>query len=123
MRGWVFLAIAIACEISGTTCMKLSHSFTKLVPSVLLFVFYGGTLASMTVAMKYLEIGLVYAVWSGVGTAVVALIGILAFHESATLFKFACIALIITGVVGLNMASKPLQENEALPEASRADSG
>jgi small multidrug resistance pump len=107
MRGWIFLALAIACEISGTTCMKLSHSFTRLVPSVLLFIFYGATLVNMTIAMKYLEIGLVYAVWSGVGTAVVAVIGIAVFHESLSVAKVACIAMIIGGVVGLNLASKP----------------
>lgn len=105
MKGWLFLAGAIAFEISGTTCMKLSQSFTRLVPSVLVFVFYAGTLVCMTIAMKYLEIGIVYAVWSGVGTAVVTLIGIAVFHESATLFKFVCIGLIIVGVVGLNLAS------------------
>src|SRR5688500_14968403 len=100
MKGWLFLALAIACEISGTTCMKLSHSFTRLVPSILLFVFYGGTLAGMTMAMKYLEIGLVYAVWSGVGTAVVTIIGIVLFHESVSVIKVACVAIIIVGVVG-----------------------
>ena len=108
MIGWFYLALAIACEISGTTCMKLSQSFTKLVPSVLLFIFYGGTLAAMTMAMRYLEIGLVYAVWSGVGTAIVAAIGILVFHESVSVAKIACLALIIVGVVGLNLTSKPL---------------
>ncbi len=107
MIGWFYLALAIACEIAGTTCMKLSESFTRLVPSVLVFILYGGTLAAMTMAMKYLEIGLVYAVWSGVGTAIIAMIGIVVFNESLSAPKIACIALIIAGVVGLNLASQP----------------
>ena len=119
MIGWFYLALAIACEISGTTCMKLSQSFTKLVPSVLLFIFYGGTLAAMTMAMRYLEIGLVYAVWSGVGTAIVAAIGIAFFQESISLIKIASIVLIIVGVVGLNFANSPPANNAGLP-SSRA---
>jgi small multidrug resistance pump len=113
MIGWLFLAAAIACEISGTTCMKLSQSFTKVVPSVLLFVFFGAALANMTMALRHLEIGLVYAVWSGVGTAIVAVIGIVVFHESVSPLKILCIALIIAGVVGLKVASPP-------PEAAAA---
>lgn len=106
MKGWIFLAMAIACEISGTTCMKLSHGFTRPWPSVLMFVFYGGTLACMNVAISSLEMGLVYAVWSGAGTAIVAAIGILFFQESLTATKIFCVVLIIVGVVGLNLSSQ-----------------
>ena len=106
MHGWLFLALAIACEICGTTCVKLSQGFTRLVPSVLLFVFYGGTLTAMSFAVKHLEIGLVYAVWSGVGTAVVTLIGIAVFQETLSAAKIFSILLIIAGVVGLQFASK-----------------
>jgi small multidrug resistance pump len=120
MRGWLFLAAAIACEISGTTCMKLSDSFSRLVPSVLVFVFYAGTLVSMTFAMKHLEVGIVYAVWSGIGTAVVTLIGIFLFHESASVMKFTFIALIIVGVVGLNLAD---EKNVEDPKAVQASDG
>jgi small multidrug resistance pump len=107
MLGWLFLAFAIALEICGTTCMKLSHSFTRPAPSILLFLFYGCSLAMMTLAMRYLEIGVVYAVWSGVGTAVVAVIGVAMFQESVSAAKIICILLIVAGVVGLQLSSRP----------------
>jgi small multidrug resistance pump len=106
MHGWIYLSLAIACEICGTTCLKLSQGFTKIVPSVLLFVFYGGTLTAMSMAVKHLEIGVVYAVWSGVGTAVVTLIGIAVFQESLSAVKIFSILLIIAGVVGLQLSGK-----------------
>ena len=107
MKGWLFLALTIAFEVSGTTCMRLSEGFRKPLPSALLFVFYGCALTTMTVAMRELEMAIVYAVWSGVGTAVVTAIGIWAFGESMSALKFASLALIVIGVLGLNLASPP----------------
>ena len=108
--GWLFLFLAIAMEISGTTCMKLAQGFTRPLPSVLVFVFYGCSLAALTVALKTIDVSITYAVWSGVGTAVIAAIGVLYFKESMTPAKLACIAMIVAGVVGLYLASpKPQQ--------------
>lgn len=83
--------------------MKLSAGFTKLVPSVLLFVFYAASLGALTLALKKIDIGVAYAIWSGIGTALIATIGILFFREAATLLKLASIALIIVGVAGLHL--------------------
>jgi small multidrug resistance pump len=107
MKGWLFLAITICCEVCGTTCMKLSHTSNKWYVLALIPLFYGGTLTFMWLAFQSLEMGFVYAVWSGVGTAAAAVIGVAMFHESFSPLKFACIALIVVGVVGLNLASKP----------------
>ncbi len=103
MQHWFFLAGAIALEVAGTTSMKLSEGFTKLVPSVLLFVFYAASFVALTFALKKIEVSVAYAVWSGVGTALIAAIGILYFREAATVLKFISILLIILGVVGLNL--------------------
>ena len=84
--------------------MKLSEGFTKLVPSVLLFVFYAASFVALTLALKKIEVSVAYAVWSGVGTALIAAIGILYFREAATVLKFISILLIIVGVVGLNLS-------------------
>ena len=62
----------------------------------------------MWLALRHLELGFVYAVWSGIGTAAAAIIGIFLFHESVSTPKIACIALIIVGVVGLNLATQSL---------------
>ena len=104
MQHWFILAGAIALEVAGTTSMKLSEGFTKLVPSVLLFVFYAASFVALTLALKKIEVSVAYAVWSGVGTALIAAIGILYFREAATVLKFISILLIIVGVVGLNLS-------------------
>ncbi len=104
MQHWFYLAGAIALEVAGTTSMKLSAGFTKVLPSVLIFVFYGASFVALTFALKKIDVSVVYAVWSGVGTALIAVIGIAYFRESATIIKLASIGLIIVGVVGLNLS-------------------
>lgn len=99
---WLFLALAIVLEVCGTTSMKLSEGFAKLLPSILIFVFYGLSFASLTVALKSIDVSVAYAVWAGVGTALIAAIGILWFKEPSGALKLASIALIIIGVAGLN---------------------
>ncbi|WP_234300891.1 DMT family transporter [Sphaerospermopsis aphanizomenoides] len=100
---WLYLMIAIIFEVSGTTCMKLSEEFTKLIPSILIFVFYGLCLTFLTLSLRKLEVSIVYAVWSGVGTLIITSIGIVWFRESFTLIKVMSIFLIIMGVIGLNL--------------------
>ena len=101
---WVYLGLAILLEVSGTTCMKLSEGFTKTVPSILLFVFYTLSFGMLTLALKKLDVSIAYAVWSGVGTALIASIGVLWFKEPATAMKLVSLGLIILGVVGLNLS-------------------
>ena len=101
---WLYLVLAILLEVSGTTCMKLSEGFTKTVPSILLFVFYTLSFCMLTLALKKIDVSVAYAVWSGVGTALVATIGVLWFKEPATALKLISLGLIIIGVVGLNLS-------------------
>ena len=103
---WVYLIIAITMEVIGTTNMKLSHGFTKLVPSILMFVFYGLSFAFITLALKKIDVSIAYAIWSGVGTALIAVIGFLYFKEPATAIKIGSIALIVLGVIGLMLTDK-----------------
>jgi small multidrug resistance pump len=84
--------------------MKLSEGFTKLVPSILLFAFYALSLGMLTLALKRIDVSVAYAVWSGVGTALIATIGVLWFREPATALKLISLALIVIGVVGLNLS-------------------
>jgi small multidrug resistance pump len=100
---WLFLVLAILLEVSGTTCMKLSEGFTKVVPSILLFVFYTLSFGMLTLALKRIEVSVAYAVWSGMGTALIAAIGVLWFKEPATALKLISLGLIIIGVIGLNL--------------------
>lgn len=103
MQSWIFLVGAIFLEVAGTSCMKLSEGFTKLVPSLLIFIFYGLSFTALTFALKRIDISIAYAVWSGIGTAAIAVIGFAFFKESMTLLKTVSLILIIIGVVGLNL--------------------
>jgi small multidrug resistance pump len=105
MTSWLLLVAAIVFEVAGTTSMKLSAGFTKALPSVLLFVFYALAFGALTLTLKKLEVSFVYAIWSGLGTTLVTLIGILYFKESANIVKIASIGLIVLGVVGLHLSS------------------
>ncbi len=100
---WLYLLLAILLEVSGTTSMKLSNGFTRTLPSVLMFVFYILSFTAMALALKKIDVSLAYAVWSGLGTVVIATIGILWFKEPLNAIKIISIAIIIVGVVGLNL--------------------
>ncbi|MET9435342.1 multidrug efflux SMR transporter [Streptomyces sp. NPDC006551] len=101
--GYGLLAGAIAAEIVGTTAMKYSEGFTRLWPSVITVAGYLLAFALLAQTLKTLQIGTAYAIWSGVGTAAVAAIGILFMNESVSLAKLAGIALIVVGVAVLNL--------------------
>ncbi len=101
MLHWACLAGAIVLEIAGTMSMKMSQGFTRTLPSVLLFIFYGVSFALMTVAVKKIDVSVSYAIWSGVGTATIALIGVFWFRETLTTIQVASIVLIVVGVIGL----------------------
>lgn len=100
--GWVYLLAAILLEVAGTTSMKLSEGFTKLGPSVAIFVFYGLAFVLLTLALKSFDVSVAYAVWSGLGVAVISLVGILYFQEPVTALKVGSLLLIVAGVAGLN---------------------
>lgn len=103
MQHWLFLTAAIILEVCGTTSMKLADGFTKIVPSVLLFVFYIASFTCLTFALKKLDVSVAYAVWSGLGTALIAVIGVVWFKEPMTALKVVSLLAIIAGVVGLNL--------------------
>ncbi|MGL1893805.1 MAG: multidrug efflux SMR transporter [Spirochaetaceae bacterium] len=103
--GWLFLGLTIVSEVTGTTMMKLSEGYTKLIPSILSFVFYLGALALLTMTLKYLGMGISYAIWSGVGIVLVTIIGYLFFKEQITIQKIVFISLILFGVIGLKLTT------------------
>jgi small multidrug resistance pump len=83
-----------------------SRGFVELVPSIAAPVFYVLSAASVILALKRLDLSVTYAIWSGVGTALAAMIGIAYFREPLTLIKIASLALVILGVVGLSLAAR-----------------
>ena len=103
---WFYLALAIVFEVAGTTSMKLSNGFSKMVPSILMAVFYILSLTALTFALKKIDMSIAYAVWAGVGTALITIIGLFLFGEKATVIKLVSILFIIAGVVGLHLSSQ-----------------
>ncbi len=101
---YVLLAGAIVVEVLATTALKLSVGFTKLWPSVATVVGYVISFVLLAQTLKSIDVGTAYAIWSAVGTALIVLIGIVFFHESASLVRMLGIALIIIGVVLLNLS-------------------
>ena len=103
MIGWVFLAIAILAEIAATTSLRYSNGFTNLVPSIVTVLGYILAFGMLSQSLRTLDLGVAYAVWAGIGTAVIAVIGIIAFGEPGTLVKTFGLMLIIAGVVMVNL--------------------
>jgi len=104
---WIFLSVAILFEVAGITSMKLSRGFAETWPSVGVFVFYICSAGAVILALRRLELSVAYAIWSGVGTALTAMIGFVYFREPLTLIKLASLALVVAGVIGLSLASRP----------------
>jgi len=106
MSGWLFLMGAILMEVAGTTCLKNSQEFTNVVPSLLMFLFYGLSLGGLSFALKTIDLSIAYAVWSALGITLVSVIGIVLFHEPVSALKIVCLALIVAGVAGLQLSSR-----------------
>lgn len=105
MPGAVLLTLAIIFEVLGTTCMKLSHGFHDLLPSIGIFISYAISFASLSLCLKKMDISLAYAIWAGLGSVLITLVGIVLFQETISTFKIVCLSLIILGVIGINLSS------------------
>jgi len=105
MNPWLLLAFAIAGEVIATTSLRFSQGFTRPVPVVFVVFGYGFAIWLQSLVLKQLPLGTVYAVWSGVGTAITALLGVWLFREALTPAVAIGILLIIGGVIVLNTAT------------------
>lgn len=103
---WIFMTGAIVFEVSGTVCLKLADGFSRLTPSLAVFPLYGISLALLALALRTIPVSTAYAIWSAVGTALVAAIGIVAFREPAGVLKLVSLGLVIVGVVGLHLGDR-----------------
>jgi small multidrug resistance pump len=103
---YVFLAIAIAAEVIGTTCLKLSDGFTKPVPSVLTVLGYGVSFYFLSIALRSIPTGIAYAIWSGVGIILIALIAWLFQGQKLDAAAVGGMGLIIAGLLVMNLLSE-----------------
>src|SRR3954447_26690647 len=107
---WVWLFLAISLEVAATVFMKLSEGFTKIVPTVIMTALDVVSFVPLAIALKKMDVSVAYAVWSAVGTAMVTLVGVFLFKESVSALKVVSIALIIAGVVSLNISSRATEK-------------
>ncbi|MBD9479076.1 multidrug efflux SMR transporter [Pseudoxanthomonas sp. PXM02] len=106
MNAWLFMALAIVGEVVATTALKSSEGFTKVVPSVIVVAGYAATFYFLSLALKVIPVGIAYAVWAGLGIVLITTIAWLYHGEKLDAWGFVGMALIISGVVVLNVLSK-----------------
>lgn len=110
MKGYIALGISIVSEIFGTTMLKLSDGFTNLLPSICVIIGFTIAFYCLSLCLKTIPLSLAYAIWSGLGTAFTALIGVLLWKEAFNAFSLAGLMLIIGGVILLNASNSPGKE-------------
>ncbi|WP_273792535.1 DMT family transporter [Brucella anthropi] len=109
MPVYAILAIAIVSEVIGTLSLKASEGFTRLGPSLIVVVAYGLAFYFLSMTLKSIPVGVAYAVWSGIGVTLVALVGWLLFGQKLDLAAVIGMGLIIAGVIVLNLFSNTAQ--------------
>jgi len=105
---WIYLAIAIVSEVIATSSLKAAEGFTRWVPSLIVIVGYASSFYFLSLTLRTIPIGVAYAIWSGVGVALVTLIGWSIYHQSLNIAALIGITLIISGVIVLCLFSKRL---------------
>ncbi|MCB8836069.1 multidrug efflux SMR transporter [Aurantimonas sp. VKM B-3413] len=101
----IYLGIAIVCEIIGTTALKSTAGFTRLTPALVTVVAYVFAFYFLALPLRTLPVGIVYAIWSGTGIVILALIDLLWFRQPIDMAGLAGIALILAGVLVINLFS------------------
>ena len=103
---YVYLLIAIIAEVMATSSLKASQGFTRLIPSLVVMVGYGAGFYFLSLSLKGIGVGVAYALWSGIGIVLLSVVGVVVFGEKIDLPAVIGFALIVAGVVILNLYSK-----------------
>lgn len=103
---YALLAIAIVAEVIATSALRASEGFTRLLPAVVVLLGYGISFYCLSLTLKSLPVGIVYAIWSGVGIVLITLVAIVMYRQVPDLAAVAGLGLIVAGVVVLNLFSK-----------------
>ncbi|GAQ19531.1 quaternary ammonium determinant C [Oceanobacillus picturae] len=105
MNAYIWLTMAILFEVFGSSMLKVSNGFKRLVPAIGVIVGMGFAFYCLSIALKTLPLGNAYAIWAGLGTALITLVGVVFWREKLNLKKVAGLICIITGVVLLRLAT------------------
>ncbi|WP_226658836.1 DMT family transporter [Pseudalkalibacillus hwajinpoensis] len=111
---YLWLGIAIVFEVIGATFMKYTDGFSNWIPTLIVILSYAIALVFYIFLTKDHELGIINALWSGGGTVIITVAGILLFHESTSFTKLLAIALIVVGIVGLNTKSRYKKKGESV---------
>lgn len=103
---WAALAGAILLEVAGTTLLQMSQQFTRLWPTTGMALCYLAAFYLLSIALRQIPVGLAYAIWSGLGVVMIATIGAVLFKQKLDLPAMAGLALIVGGVLVINLFSK-----------------
>ncbi len=103
---WLYLAVAIVSEVVATSALKATEEFTRWFPTLLVVVGYASAFYFLTLTLRTIPLGVTYAIWSGVGMALISLVGWIVYHQTLDAAAFVGISLIVAGVVVLNFFSK-----------------
>lgn len=106
MSAWLCLSLAIVAEVIATSALKASNGFSQLVPSIVVVIGYGIAFYCLSVALRSISLGVAYAIWSGAGTALIAVIGVTLYQQKLDPAAILGIGLIVAGVLVLNLFSK-----------------
>ena len=106
MNAWGYLSLAILAEVIATSALKASNGFSQLVPSIVVIAGYGTAFFCLSLALRQVPLGVAYAIWSGAGTALIAIIGMVLYKQKLDPAAMLGIGLIVAGVLVLNLFSK-----------------
>jgi small multidrug resistance pump len=104
MPAWLYLVGAILTEVCGTVTLPFTDGLRRPAPTLLMLACYGLSIWLLSLALKRLDLGLSYAIWAGSGTALVAVIGVVALGEPLNALKLLGLVLVVAGIVSLNLA-------------------
>lgn len=102
---WVYLMLAGLCEVVFAATLKATQGLTKPLPTAIFLISILASFALLALATREIPIGTAYAVWSGIGVAGAALVGILIYHEPATALRLVCLATLLVSIIGLKLAT------------------
>lgn len=103
---YLYLSVAILAEVTATTALKAADGFTRLWPSIVVVIGYGLAFYFLSLTLRTMAVGVVYAIWSGVGIVLISLVGALLYRQQLDVPAVVGIALIVAGVLVLNLASR-----------------
>jgi multidrug transporter EmrE-like cation transporter len=123
MMGWILLALAVCLEALATFAAKYANGFTNLVPSIITIIAFILSFVALTFALNTVDMSLAYPVWTGGAVCLVAILGVMIFHETLNFFKVFSTLLVVFGVVGLIVSSQPAQATCSAADAAAGGNG